>query len=189
MPASGAAHPAADPGYAPAPSPRAIRPVGQGRTLHRCCDQWGVSSPRAGFQIEQTFGQESALGYLLFLQNGMGKSLRSMLTSLRITNLFKLTKDDIPGTVDEVAESLLASPSARPHFLAGIVSHGIYKSGPFTVVHAGVGNITLGALHSRSTPPITWARRRSSRDRARSRTVRISASLSVSPQRPSFPLP
>lgn len=63
-----------------------------------------------------------------------------------IIYVFKLIEDDIPGTVDEVAEALFASPSARPHFLAGIVSHGIYKSGPFSVVHAGMGNITLGAV-------------------------------------------
>lgn len=69
----------------------------------------GVSDPRAGFQIEQTFGEESGLikhlivatktyatipalkplrhwlsneSTILFLQNGMGMSFRSMLTFL-----------------------------------------------------------------------------------------------------------
>lgn len=127
----------------------------------------GVPDPRAGFQIEETFGEERGLirhlivatktyatipalkplrhrltneSTILFLQNGMGMSIRSLLT-------LSLIKDGIPGTVDEVAEALFASPSARPQFLAGIVSHGIYKSGPFSVVHAGMGNITVGAVH------------------------------------------
>lgn len=65
----------------------------------------GVSDPRAGFQIEETFGEESGLirhlivatkipalkplrhrlsheSTMLFLQNGMGMSIRSMLTLL-----------------------------------------------------------------------------------------------------------
>ena len=63
-------------------------------------------------------------------------------------NLFALVNDEVPGTIEEVTDVLFASPSARPHFLTGIVSHGVYKIGPFSVVHAGMGNIILGAVHS-----------------------------------------
>ena len=52
----------------------------------------------------------------------------------------------IEGTTEEVTDALFANSSRWPHFLAGIVSHGVYKNGPFSVVHAGMGNITLGAV-------------------------------------------
>ena len=49
------------------------------------------------------------------------------------------------GTVDEVTRSLFATPSGRPHYYTGIVTHGVYNSGAFSIVHAGQGSIRVGA--------------------------------------------
>ena len=49
-----------------------------------------------------------------------------------------------PGTIEEVSSKLFTTASARPHYLAGVVSHGVYATGPFSVVHAGLGSIHVG---------------------------------------------
>lgn len=131
-----------------------------------------MSDARGAFETEETFGEEGGLiRYLivatktyatvptlkplrhhlsneitvLVLQNSMGISIRSMPT-LRRQIYSRLIKDGIEGTTEEVTDALFANSSRRPHFLAGIVSHGVYKNGPFSVVHAGMGNITLGGV-------------------------------------------
>ena len=48
--------------------------------------------------------------------------------------------------MEEVNQSLFQSPSSRPHYLAGIVNHGVYSTGPFSAVHAGLASSTLGAV-------------------------------------------
>lgn len=50
-----------------------------------------------------------------------------------------------PGTIQEVANALFSQPSIRPKSLAGVVNHGVYQTGPFSVVHAGKGDINIGA--------------------------------------------
>ncbi|KAH0562072.1 hypothetical protein GP486_003224 [Trichoglossum hirsutum] len=59
---------------------------------------------------------------ILFLQNGMGR------------------------TIEEVTSELFPNPSTRPHYLAGITSHGAHKTGPFSIVHAGHGTTTISAV-------------------------------------------
>lgn len=50
------------------------------------------------------------------------------------------------GVVDEVIQQLFPSPSTRPHFIVGNLTHGVYASGAFKIVHAGFGSIRLGIL-------------------------------------------
>jgi 2-dehydropantoate 2-reductase len=52
------------------------------------------------------------------------------------------------GTIEEVTANLFRNPLTRPRFLAGVISHGTYSTSPFTVVHAGFGTTTLGAVPS-----------------------------------------
>ena len=48
--------------------------------------------------------------------------------------------------VDEVTRSLFATPSGRPHYYTGIVTHGVYSTDAFSIVHAGQGSIRVGAI-------------------------------------------
>ncbi|MCJ1229637.1 hypothetical protein MMC12_006306 [Toensbergia leucococca] len=57
---------------------------------------------------------------LLFLQNGMGVS-------------------------DEVNETIFRDPGTRPHYMLGIISHGINSTKPFAITHAGIGTISLSS--------------------------------------------
>ncbi|KAE8151935.1 2-dehydropantoate 2-reductase [Aspergillus avenaceus] len=62
---------------------------------------------------------------VLFLQNGM-------------------------GTIDEVNDQVFPDPRNRPHYMCGIMSHGLlHRKEPFQVAHTGVGTTILGSI-----PPI-----------------------------------
>ena len=58
---------------------------------------------------------------ILFLQNGM-------------------------GIVDEVNEKVFPDEEARPTYIVGVVSHGLYSTRQFSVVHAGEGTMALGIM-------------------------------------------
>ncbi|KAF2837552.1 2-dehydropantoate 2-reductase-like protein [Patellaria atrata CBS 101060] len=53
-------------------------------------------------------------------------------------------------TVDEVNSTLSQHPGSRPHYLIGILSHGIYTTGTFSAVHAGLGTTLIGSVASLS---------------------------------------
>lgn len=48
------------------------------------------------------------------------------------------------GVIDEVTSRLFQHPASRPNYLAGIVSHGLYKNDTFSSTHAGLANIIVG---------------------------------------------
>jgi 2-dehydropantoate 2-reductase len=48
------------------------------------------------------------------------------------------------GSVDEAAS--LFKPALKPTLYAGIVNHGVYSTGPFSAVHAGLADISIGAV-------------------------------------------
>ena len=58
---------------------------------------------------------------ILFLQNGM-------------------------GMVEEVNEKVFPNEETRPNYIVGVISHGVYPRGAFTVVHAGQGTTAIGLL-------------------------------------------
>ncbi|KAG4428961.1 hypothetical protein IFR05_015560 [Cadophora sp. M221] len=51
------------------------------------------------------------------------------------------------GTVEEVTTALFSNPSTRPRYLAAITSHGVFSTGPFRSVHAGLANVTIGPVY------------------------------------------
>jgi 2-dehydropantoate 2-reductase len=57
--------------------------------------------------------------------------------------------------MEEVNVALFPTPRFRPHYLAGIVNHGVYTTGPFSAVHAGLASTTLGAVLWPSESPMT----------------------------------
>lgn len=71
----------------------------------------------------------------------------------------RLTKDSTimilqngMGVINEVTAQIFPDPASRPHFVAGITTHGIYSKGPFSIVQKGFGNIQLGCPHPKSDP-------------------------------------
>ena len=50
------------------------------------------------------------------------------------------------GILDEVNEQLFPDEEYRPTYVIGVVTHGLYSNGPFSVEHAGEGTIALGAM-------------------------------------------
>jgi 2-dehydropantoate 2-reductase len=59
------------------------------------------------------------------------------------------------GQVEELNQKVFADPALRPAYLLGIISHGLYVTGPFTAVHAGVGKISVGVVRDLQQPPST----------------------------------
>ncbi|TLD12709.1 uncharacterized protein PgNI_03867 [Pyricularia grisea] len=57
------------------------------------------------------------------------------------------------GTIEEVSTSLFKDAKLRPSYWAGIASVGIYKHGPFSIVHAGKGSLILGKVEGRIDAP------------------------------------
>lgn len=62
---------------------------------------------------------------VLFLQNGM-------------------------GVIDDVNKEIFPDPDNRPHYIQGIISHGLKMQRPFHVEYTGLGTVILGALPSRN---------------------------------------
>jgi 2-dehydropantoate 2-reductase len=59
------------------------------------------------------------------------------------------------GQVEELNQKVFADPALRPAYILGIISHGLYVTDPFTAVHAGVGNISVGVVRDLQQPPST----------------------------------
>ena len=51
------------------------------------------------------------------------------------------------GILDEIEREFPTVSNSRPHYMAGIVTHGVYSTQPFHIVHAGRGKVTMGSLH------------------------------------------
>ncbi|KAF8443483.1 2-dehydropantoate 2-reductase-like protein [Terfezia claveryi] len=51
------------------------------------------------------------------------------------------------GILDEIVRKFPETSDSWPHYLAGIVTHGVYSTQPFHIVHAGRGKVTMGSLH------------------------------------------
>jgi len=69
--------------------------------------------------LVQRLGPSSTL---LFLQNGMGMYPDIWLC---LSKPFVLS---VAGTIDHVTSDVFEDPPLRPHYLAGIVSHGVYAT-------------------------------------------------------------
>ncbi|KAL1987750.1 hypothetical protein VTN96DRAFT_2590 [Rasamsonia emersonii] len=50
------------------------------------------------------------------------------------------------GTVEELNEKVFPDPHRRPHYMMGLISHGLARQEPFRVSHTGVGTTILSPL-------------------------------------------
>lgn len=64
---------------------------------------------------------------VLFLQNGM-------------------------GTIEEANELVFPDPETRPHYLAGITSHALYRLKSYNIIHAGMGTTSIGFPNPKTLP-------------------------------------
>jgi len=58
------------------------------------------------------------------------------------------------GTIDEVTSKVFPELDQRPNFLTGIFNHGVYSTGPFSCVHAGIANAVIGPVDSHKAPTV-----------------------------------
>ncbi len=72
----------------------------------------------------------------------------------------RLTRDSIilflqngMGMVEEVNEKVFPDEETRPNYVVGVISHGVYPRGPFSVVHAGIGTTAISLLPRKPGQP------------------------------------
>ena len=58
------------------------------------------------------------------------------------------------GAIDDINELVFPNPGERPHYMSGVISHGLTGKGAFQAIHVGLGTVTLGPV-----PPATPATR------------------------------
>lgn len=63
------------------------------------------------------------------------------------------------GVIDEVNHVCFPNPETRPNYLAAIVVHGVFSTGPFSATHAAVADMKVGhtlksSASSSSTQPV-----------------------------------
>ena len=80
-----------------------------------------VKAPQTVKAIQRIAHRLTRGSTIMFLQNGM-------------------------GILDEVNEQLFPDEEYRPTYIIGVVTHGLYSNGPFSVEHAGEGTIALGTM-------------------------------------------
>ena len=80
-----------------------------------------VKAPQTVKAIQRITHRLTRESTIVFLQNGM-------------------------GILDEVNHQLFPDDEYRPTYVIGVVTHGLYSNGPFSVEHAGEGTIALGAM-------------------------------------------
>ncbi|KAB8236808.1 hypothetical protein ETB97_011317 [Aspergillus alliaceus] len=81
-----------------------------------------VKAPVTATAMESVKHRLTPDSTVLFLQNGM-------------------------GAIDEVNEKVFPDPRYRPHYMCGIISHGLARrKEPFQVSHTGVGTTILGSV-------------------------------------------
>ncbi|KAL8839568.1 MAG: hypothetical protein Q9170_001672 [Blastenia crenularia] len=50
------------------------------------------------------------------------------------------------GIIEEVNDKVFPDPATRPQYMLGVISHGIYRTKRFTLVHSGYGTTALAIL-------------------------------------------
>lgn len=59
------------------------------------------------------------------------------------------------GAIDELNRRLFKHPDNRPHYMAGVISHGLAQKTPFQVAHTGVGTTILSPVPARDGAAMT----------------------------------
>ncbi|KAL2824075.1 ketopantoate reductase PanE/ApbA-domain-containing protein [Aspergillus pseudoustus] len=72
-------------------------------------------------------------------------ALRSLTTRLKPSSTILFLQNGC-GMLDEVNEHLFPDPCTRPHYLVGVISHGVTLTSPFNATHTGAASISLGAV-------------------------------------------
>lgn len=88
-----------------------------------------VKGPRTRQALQSIKHRVNAKTTILLMQNGLGQ-------------------------IDELNEHVFTDPATRPTYMLGIISHGCYLTGPFNVVHAGIGTVALGVYRDTDRFPL-----------------------------------
>ncbi|KAF9888407.1 hypothetical protein FE257_008685 [Aspergillus nanangensis] len=87
-----------------------------------------VKTPVTAMALESVSHRLTPDSTVLFLQNGL-------------------------GVVDEINQKIFPDPLQRPHYMYGIISHGLARKDAFQVSHTGVGTTILGSVLSKDGGP------------------------------------
>ncbi|KAL5358202.1 ketopantoate reductase PanE/ApbA C terminal-domain-containing protein [Aspergillus floccosus] len=79
-----------------------------------------VKAPMTAVALESVSHRLTPDSTVLFLQNGL-------------------------GVIDEINQKVFPDPRHRPHYMYGIISHGLARKDSFQVLHTGVGTTILGS--------------------------------------------
>ncbi|KAN0072228.1 Ketopantoate reductase PanE/ApbA C terminal domain containing protein [Elaphomyces granulatus] len=79
------------------------------------------------------------------------KALKSVCHRLTPESTVLLLQNGM-GTIDELNSEVFPDPYQRPHYMLGIISHGLLRQEPFRVSHTGVGTTILSPLPSAMPP-------------------------------------
>ncbi|KAL8676180.1 MAG: hypothetical protein Q9186_007274 [Xanthomendoza sp. 1 TL-2023] len=50
------------------------------------------------------------------------------------------------GIIEEVNERVFPDPAQRPQYMLGVISHGVYSTAPYSLVHSGFGTLALAIV-------------------------------------------
>jgi 2-dehydropantoate 2-reductase len=115
-----------------------------------------IVEPITGFKVERNFEPEylsrveiaehGHISNLIVSVKGVAATLRALsAVKHRLTPASTiLLPQNGMGIVDEVNEKIFPDESARPCYLIGIVSHGVFSEARFRVRHVGVGTMAIG---------------------------------------------
>ena len=57
------------------------------------------------------------------------------------------------GVIDEINREVFPSPESRPHYISGVLSHGLVRKGDFYIGHTGIGTTLMSPV----LPPLAGA--------------------------------
>jgi 2-dehydropantoate 2-reductase len=108
----------------------------------------GVVSTSSNYEVdvvEELEGHQDIIENLIVTTKTINtvNAISSVKHRLAFNSTLLFTQNGM-GSIDEVTSAIFPNTSKRPHYLTAIISHGVYSTGPFRSVHAGLANITIG---------------------------------------------
>jgi 2-dehydropantoate 2-reductase len=108
----------------------------------------GVVSTSSNYEVEvveELEGHQDIIENLIVTTKTINtvNAISSVKHRLTFNSTLLFTQNGM-GSIEEVTSAIFPNTSKRPHYLTAITSHGVYSTGPFRSVHAGLANITIG---------------------------------------------
>ncbi|KAE8448288.1 hypothetical protein EG329_009719 [Mollisiaceae sp. DMI_Dod_QoI] len=109
----------------------------------------GVPSSSSGYDIEvldaSSTEKAKPIQYLIIATKAPKtvEALKLIAHRLNYKSTIFFTQNGL-GTIEDVTKEYFNEPKILPSYLAAVTSHGVYSTGPFRSVLAGLANVTIG---------------------------------------------